>query len=56
MLTALLVTRLKSVERLCDINGALTGGAIGLVHIILLPAAGRHTNINKIVSRAISTT
>ncbi|MBP3523706.1 MAG: PolC-type DNA polymerase III [Clostridia bacterium] len=53
MLNRMLDTALeKGVERLCDINGALTGGAIGdSYHIILLACEQDGiTNINKIVS------
>ena len=53
MLNRMLDTALeKGVERLCDINSALTGGAIGdSYHIILLACEQDGiTNINKIVS------
>ena len=56
--TALMLNRMlatsqeKGVSRLCDINSALTGGAIGdSYHIILLAAEQDGiTNLNKIVS------
>ena len=53
MLNRMIDTALeKGVTRLCDINSALTGGAIGdSYHIILLAAEQDGiTNINKIVS------
>ncbi|MDO5299654.1 MAG: PolC-type DNA polymerase III [Clostridia bacterium] len=53
MLNRMLDTALeRGVLRICDINGALTGGAIGdSYHIILLAAEQDGiTNINKIVS------
>ncbi|MBP3657602.1 MAG: PolC-type DNA polymerase III [Clostridia bacterium] len=53
MLNRMLDTaREKGVERICDINNALTGGAIGDSYHIILLAADQDgiTNINKIVS------
>ena len=53
MLNRMLGTALeKGVERICDINGALTGGAIGDAYHIILLACEQDgiTNINRIVS------
>ena len=53
MLNRMLDTALeKGVSRLCDINGALTGGAIGDAYHIILLACEQDgiTNINRIVS------